>query len=87
MPFVQVAVMAMRDKDGLLGPPIPLYREMSEEEAAKCTGNFCDEAAKVLTERYIAFRARRMAELEAEKRREAEKAERRKSRGKQNGTQ
>lgn len=81
MPFVQVAVMARRDPDGTPGPAIPLYMEMSAEEAAR-NEKFYDDAARLLAERYAAFRARRMAEIEEEKRREAEKAERRISREK-----
>lgn len=73
MPMVQVAVVAFRGEDGMPGPAIPLYQEISEEEAEK-KREFLEAAADIMAERYMKFRERKFAELEAEKKKEEEKA-------------
>lgn len=72
MAMVQVAVIAHRDADGTPGPAIPLYREVSDEEAANNKA-FLDAAAQIMAEKYIMHCERRRDELEEKSRREAEK--------------
>ena len=49
------------------------HEEMSEEEAEK-KREFLEAAADILAERYKIFRERKIAELDAEKKKEEEKA-------------
>ena len=46
MPMVHVAVVAFRGEDGMPGPAIPLYQEISEEEAE----NVMEQIGRMISE-------------------------------------